>query len=553
MTLLAWLQAFMCLRFDAPQRRITVLPREKGEMTITRRACLISSVAGFPALHLGRASATSVTAEIQSGRVRGADANGVAVFRGIPYAGPTEGTARFLPPSRPQKWSGVRDATVTGPRCVQNPGNIFLNPRIGEYFGGGRPDRVELAQQVDSENCLALNVLTPGLRGKRPVMVYMHGGGFTGGSSLLTLYSDRHVGEQDIVLVGVNHRLNVFGYMYLGGLSDKYSVGNAGQLDLIAALEWVRDNITNFGGDPNNVTIFGESGGGGKVSTLMAMPGAKGLFHKACVQSGSMLRVLDADAATKHAKGLMSKLGINKVEELLNVPAVDLLKAASGPGAVGSSPVVDGRSLPHQTWDPKAPAISAGIPMIIGTCKDESSLFVLSNESLYSLDEAGLRDALVKSGLPEPTVDGLVAKYHRDHPKESPSDLYFRISTDRGPRRNAVKQAELQLVNGNASVYIYHFQWNTPLVDGKVRAFHTADLPLEMRLVRFPESEQLSRQLSGAWAAFARSGNPSQKGLSWPAYTTSDRATMMFDALGTGAVNDPDRDERIMLKELPGG
>jgi para-nitrobenzyl esterase len=331
-------------------------------------------------------------------------------------------------------------------------------------------------------------------------------------------------------------------------LSDKYSTGNPGQLDLIAALEWVRDNITNFGGDPKNVTIFGESGGGGKVSTLMAMPGAKGLFHKACVQSGSTLRVQDADAGTKNAKSLMSKLGINKVEELLNVPAVDLLKAGSSSG-----PVVDGHSLPHQTWDPKAPAVAAGIPMIIGNCKDESSLFVLNNESLYSLDEAGLRAALVESGLPDTMLDRLVTLYHRDHPKESPSDLYFRISTDHGPRRSVAKQAELQLANGNASVYIYYFQWNTPLVDGKVRAFHTADLPLEMRLVRYPESERLSRQLSGAWAAFARSGNPSQKGLPWPAYTASDRATMMFDASGTGAINDPDRDERKMLKELPVG
>jgi para-nitrobenzyl esterase len=522
-------------------------------MTITRRTCLISSLAGLPALHLGRAATTSSTAETQYGRVRGTEVNGVTVFRGIPYGGPTAGTARFLPPVLPQKWSGVRDSTATGPRCVQNPGNIFLNPLIGEYFGGGRPDRVELAQQSDSENCLVLNVLTPGLRGARPVMVYIHGGGFSGGSSVLTLYGDRHVREQDIVLVGVNHRLNVFGYTYLGGLSDKYAVGNSGQLDLIAALEWVRDNIANFGGDPKNVTIFGESGGGEKISTLMAMPGAKGLFHKACVQSGSMLRAGDADAATKNARDLLSKLGVNKVEELQNVPAVDLLKASSGTGPMGLGPVVDGHSLPHQTWDPKAPEISAGIPMIIGNCKDESSLFSMGNPSLYSLDEAGLCAALVKSGLPEAKLDGLLALYHRDHPKESSSDLYFRISSDRGARRNAAKQAELQLTNGNAGVYIYYFEWNTPLAEGKLRAFHTADLPLEMRLVRYPESEQLSKQLSGAWAAFARNGNPSQKGLPWPAYTTAQRATMIFDAVGTKAVNDPDRDERMMLKDLPPG
>jgi para-nitrobenzyl esterase len=216
-------------------------------------------------------------------------------------------------------------------------------------------------------------------------------------------------------------------------------------------------------------------------------------------------------------------------------------------------PVVDGHSLPNQTWDPTAPDISAGIPMIIGNCKDESTLFSMVNQSLYSLDQAGLRTALVKAGLPEDKVDPLLAVYHRDHAKESPSDLYFRISSDRGARRNAAKQAELQAANGKSNVYVYYFQWNTPLGDGKLRAFHTADLPLEMRLVLFPESEQLSRQLSGAWAAFARNGNPSQQGLQWPAYTSLQRATMMFDIAGGSAVNDPDHDERLMLKDLPPG
>jgi para-nitrobenzyl esterase len=216
-------------------------------------------------------------------------------------------------------------------------------------------------------------------------------------------------------------------------------------------------------------------------------------------------------------------------------------------------PVIDGRSLPHQTWEPVAPSLSAGIPIIVGNCKDESTLFSMSNEGLYQLDEAGLRAALAKAGLPEDQLDGILGLYHRDHPNESPSDLYFRISSDRGARRNATRQAELQVANGNPGVFVYYFQWNTPLADGKLRAFHTADLPLEMRLVEFPQSEELSKQLSAAWAAFARTGNPSQKGLPWPAYTPDRRATMIFDVPRSGAVNDPDRDERLKLNAFPSG
>src|SRR4051812_19082867 len=217
---------------------------------VTRRV-FIPSIGGlFYGFGSGRVFAAELSraAETAFGNVRGESIQGVHIFRGIPYGGPTHGAARFLPPAKPVRWAGVRDATVTGPRCVQGPGNIFLSPTIGEYFGGGRPDRTELSKQTDSEDCLNVNVLTPGLNGSRPVMVYLHGGGLSNGSSALTLFSDKFVREQDIVLVGVNHRLNVFGYTYLGGLSPKYAVGNVGQLDLIAALEWVRDNIAHFGG-----------------------------------------------------------------------------------------------------------------------------------------------------------------------------------------------------------------------------------------------------------------------------------------------------------------
>jgi para-nitrobenzyl esterase len=303
--------------------------------------------------------------------------------------------------------------------------------------------------------------------------------------------------------------------------------------------------------------IFGESGGGAKVSALMAMPAAQGLFHRASVQSGSMLRAATADAATESARKLLANLGLSpkQVDELQSVPAHRLLAAGTGQRPERLGAVVDGHSIPGQTWDPKAPAVSANVPMLIGNDKDESTLFSLRDDALFNLDDAGLRERSIKAGIPEGEVDSLLALYRRDHANESPTDLYFRISTDRGARRNAIRQAELKLEQGKANVYMWYCQWNTPLSEGdkKIRAFHTCDLPLSMRLVRFPESEQLSKQLSAAWAAFARTGNPGTKALPWPAYTFSQRATMIFDAPQSHVVNDPDREERIMLRDRPSG
>jgi para-nitrobenzyl esterase len=508
----------------------------------------------------------SVIAETASGKVRGARANGVSVFRGIPYGGPTEGAARFMPPVAPEAWTGMRDCTLTGPRCVQGPGVLFLDPVIGAYYCGNHPEREALSQQPESENCLNLNVLTPGLTGKRPVMVYIHGGGFVGGSNVMTLFCDRFVHEQDVVLVGVNHRLNVFGYLYLGGLSQKYAGGNAGQLDLIAALEWVRDNIANFGGDPDNVTIFGESGGGAKISTLLAMPAAHGLFHRAIIESGSLLKVDAPDAGTATARALLTALGLDEkqLDVLERIPANDLYAAlsrvpAEKQGPMSPGPVVDGLTVPHQTWEPSAPPEGAGVPLLVGNCKDELTLFVGvfipgNPEAAFHLDAAGLRASLAECGIPAGEVDALLALYRRAYPAENPVDLFFRITTDRGARWNATRQAELRIAQGGANVYTYYFNWNTPCGEGRLRAFHTAELPLALRLVAHPEVEQLSRQISDAWVAFARTGNPSHAGLPhWPAYTLAERATMIFDIPNSAVVNDPDGEMRRMLRDHPSG
>ena len=317
----------------------------------------------------------------------------------------------------------------------------------------------------------------------------------------------------------------------------------------MAALRWVRDNISRFGGDPANVTIFGESGGGAKVNALLAMPSANGLFQKAIVESGSRLRAGDKEAATKAAHDALQKIGLTPqtVDQVAAMP-LDRLRTAGG----GIGAMMDGRSIPTQTWDPAAPAISANVPMIIGNCKDEQTLFQRDNTELYTLDGKGLQAQLVKSGIPAGAAEKLTALYKRDYPSESPTDGYFRIVTDRDARERAITQAERKVAQ-RAPVYLYSFEWDTPIVDGTkaIKAFHTAELPLAMRLVKYPESEPVSKQIAGAWAAFAKSGNPNHSGLpNWPKFDTQTRATMLFD-VPSKVVNNPNGEQQALLKQHP--
>ncbi len=541
---------------------------------ITRRNLLRSAAAGGAVAlgsrySLGLASAPDVLiAETQYGKLQGIYVDGAAMFAGIPYGASTAGAGRFMPPAKPDAWTGIRDATMPGPRAMQSApplGPLGKDPimrSINLYFTGAGPNMFETANDKMGEDCLMFNVCTPSLRGKRPVLVYLHGGGFASGDGILALSASRWVREEDVVVIGVNHRLNIFGYTYLGDLSPKYAdSGNAGMLDLVAALEWVRDNIGNFGGDPGNVTIFGQSGGGGKVSTLLAMPKAKGLFHRAIVESGSMLKVSTKEEATQRAIELLKSVGLTdqQVDELQNLPAEKLLAAQPPMGmppgrGLGPQPVVDGRAIPRQTWTPDAPATAAGISMIIGCCKDETASFALGNQALFNLDAAGLRDQEIKAGIPAEAVDKLLALYHRDYPDDNPSDTFFRLASDRTARWNVLDQADRKLAGGAGGVYAYNFAWSTPVFDGKMRAFHTSELPMIFCRVEYPESEGLSRQLAGAWAAFARTGNPNHAGLpNWAPYSTSSRATMIFDAgkthLGIGA----SQQEMDVLRQYPTG
>jgi para-nitrobenzyl esterase len=488
------------------------------------------------------------------GKVRGRGEGDIQIFRGIPYGGRVDGVARFKPPAPADSWSAIRDCNAAGPRAMQVDVWPAEPEALDAYCAGGRRGELEDERQGENENCLALNVLTPGVgSGRRPVMVYIHGGGFLTGSGAIALRARRLVREQDIVLVSVNHRLNVFGYLYLGALDERYAdSGNAGMLDLVLALQWVRDNIAQFGGDPGNVTLFGESGGGWKVSILLAMPAARGLFHRAIVESGSAIFTKSVDEATQRTEALLGSLdiGTRKLDKLLEVPPQLLLKVARKAGVLdwaGLWPVIDGRNLLRQPFNPDAPPAAKGVPMIVGTCADEDSTDALQ----YHVSPTQVIPQLARAldGLPAEKAAEIMALYRHNYPGDTPAHLFFRITGDRDFGVKAARQAKLKRDQGDA-VYRYLFTYRPPVEGRKFGAFHAAELPLVMRLVLYAESERLSRQMAGAWAAFARSGDPSQPGLQWPLYSLSRAETMIFDT-ESRVVDDPHRQLRLMWEGLP--
>jgi para-nitrobenzyl esterase len=503
--------------------------------------------------------------ETKSGKVRGASIDGVQTFKGIHYGASPEGAMRFMPPVAPKPWTGVFDALQYGSLAPQilstAAGGSEIRKAMGDIFGPGEI----------SEDCLVLNVWTPSVsHGKRPVMLWLHGGGYTGGSDGAPTYDGTNLArKRDVVVVGINHRLNVFGYLYLGGVGGaKYGdSGNVGMLDCVLALEWVRDNIARFGGDPGNVTIFGESGGGGKVSVLMAMPPAKGLFHKAIVESGSTLRVSTTEEADAAARKFLAKVNVapDHVDDLQKVSMnqmLDALKAMTGPNAIRLGPVVDGRSLPRQPFDPDAPEQSSNIPMLIGTNGTESTaLLGIGDPSLFSLNDADMRTKL-KAYLhltEDSQLEGLIATYKKSQPDATPSDIYFAVTTDRMMRMNAITQAERKAAQRGAPAYMYIFDWRSPVLGGKMRSPHGIELAFVFDNTdkttgmngTGADLQPLADKVSAAWAAFARTGNPSHPGIGkWPAYDTNSRATMVFND-ECKVVDDPGKDERMAMSGLP--
>ncbi len=533
-----------------------------------RRALIGSATLGLAAPALAApgkpTEGTSVVATTHRGKIRGVISDGVRIFKGVPYAAPTDANNRFRAPRPAPSWTGVRDALAYGPMSPQ----LIARERAAITASW-------TYEKDMGEDCLVLNVWTPGLRDqrKRPVMVWFHGGGFASLSGSRNVFDGTRLARKgDVVVITLNHRLNAFGHLYLTQLGggEFAEAGNAGILDLVAALRWVHANVAEFGGDPANITIFGQSGGAAKVSTLMAMPQARGLFHRAIVQSGSHIEALSPEEATKHAATLLAALDMKPADiPKLRTITMDRILAAlnkvmnAPANRPNFSPVVDGQALPRQPWAPDAPPVSATVPLLVGTTRTETTALIGANDpSTFMLDAAALRGKL-QPWVPDREIDRVVAGFRKIMPDASASDLFFAITTDRRVRQQAWLQAERKAAQaagqGNAPVWLYELDWTTPVEGGKWRSPHSLDLAFVFDNVARSESmvgtgadaQVLADHMSAAWLAFARTGNPAVPSLpSWPPFRVPERATMVFDAKPR-VVNDFRGDERALLAPLP--
>lgn len=514
---------------------------------IERRALLAASAATLTLAATPAFAAASSIVRTRAGRVRGTIEGGLHVFRGARYGEDTR-PVRFRAPVPVRPWGGVADATRFAPSC----------PQRGDRY---RPQ---------SEDCLFLNIWTPSPapRARRPVMLYIHGGAYSSGSVVDPLNDGRHLAAHgDVVLVTVNHRLNAFGYLYLARLDPRFAdSGNAGQLDLILALQWVRDNIAAFGGDPSNVMVFGQSGGGAKIATMMGMPAARGLFHSAATMSGQQVTASGPLNASARTAAYLARLGVapDRLDALLDLPAERLVEAldAEDPilgGGVYFGPVLDMKWLTRHPFFPDANPQSLAIPMILGNTKDETrGFFGPDHPKIVGLGWDNLAERLGPELRVDILPEWVAAQFRERYPAYSPTEVFYAATTAGRSWRGQVIEADERARAGAKATWVYQLDYQSP-VKPERGAPHTHDIPLVFGTLDAEGSitgageaaRRVSRQIMDAFVALARKGDPSHGGLpQWPAYSLPERPTMIFDT-ASRAENDPRRWERELFARVP--
>jgi para-nitrobenzyl esterase len=502
-----------------------------------------------------RQSRSNPIVETTNGKLCGNMDGDVRVFKGMRYADTTAGENRFLPPRPVRKWPGIRDATQWGASAPQLSSPANKDPFYSWYS----------AIERISEDCLSINVFTPATDGaRRPVMFWIHGGGWREFSGTAPGFHGANLARaQDVVVVTVNHRLNAFGYLRFEDADERFAdAANAGLLDLIMALTWVRDNVAAFGGDPANVTLFGQSGGGSKIAALLAMPAAMGLFHKAIIQSSaSGLRLATQNEAARHAADLAKALGRSRLtgEALQSLPMEDLLsavKAVSSPFRA----MIDDRHFSDHPYNAAAPVTASRIPLMVECTNTETTYYLRADPKNFTLERASVKQRLTRFlRIEEHLAETIIEAYRSAYPDYSPSDVLIMITSDYVFKRNTLKIASLQATSAIAPVYAYLFNRDTRVEDGRLRSPHTGEVPFifgttavaEALVGTGPDVAPMTDQMMAIWGAFARTGNPNNALIpDWRPFTAADRHTMILNAVSRSD-RDPGGQARAALDQLP--